>query len=106
MIPGMGNLRQAMPDGVDESRLGRVEAIICSMTPRERRNHALINGSRRKRIARGSGTTVEEVNQLLRQFVQMKKMLKVMGGMSGGKGRFGKQMKMMRAMRQMEQRFR
>jgi signal recognition particle subunit SRP54 len=76
------------------------------MTPRERRNHALINGSRRKRIARGSGTTVEEVNQLLRQFVQMKKMLKVMGGMSGGKGRFGKQMKMMRAMRQMEQRFR
>ena len=56
------------------------------MTPQERRNHAIINGSRRKRIARGSGTTVEEVNRLLKQFVQMKKMLKVVGGMAGGGG--------------------
>ena len=60
------------------------------MTPRERRNHALINGSRRKRIARGSGTAVEEVNRVLKQFVEMRKMLKAMGGMAGG-GRKGQQ---------------
>ena len=65
------------------TQLGRIEAIIGSMTPGERRNHALINGSRRKRIARGSGTTVEEVNRLLKQFVQMQKMLKSLGGMAG-----------------------
>jgi signal recognition particle subunit SRP54 len=53
------------------------------MTVKERRNHQLINGSRRKRIARGSGTSVEEVNRLLKQFVQMKKMLKQLGGMAG-----------------------
>ena len=53
------------------------------MTPKERRNHQLINGSRRKRIARGAGTSVEEINRLLKQFVQMKKMLKAMGGMAG-----------------------
>jgi len=57
--------------------------MINSMTPRERDNHQLINGSRRKRIARGSGTSVEEVNRLLKQFVQMKKMLKQLGGMAG-----------------------
>jgi signal recognition particle subunit SRP54 len=86
MLPGMGNLKQMAPDGVDEKQLGRVEAIISSMTPGERRNHALINGSRRKRIARGSGTSVEDVNRLLKQFVQMQKMLKMMGGMAQGKG--------------------
>jgi signal recognition particle subunit SRP54 len=58
------------------------------MTARERRNHGLINGSRRKRIARGSGTAVEDVNRLLKQYVQRKKMLKAMGGaQSGHKGR-------------------
>ena len=57
------------------------------MTPKERRNHQLINGSRRKRIAKGSGTSVEEVNRLLKQFVQMKKMLKQLGGMAGLAGR-------------------
>ncbi len=58
------------------------------MTAKERRNHQLLNGSRRKRIARGSGTSVEEVNQLLKQFVQMQKMLKQLGGMAGlGGGR-------------------
>jgi signal recognition particle subunit SRP54 len=85
MLPGMGNLKElaANREQVDDRQLGRVEAIINSMTAKERRNHALINGSRRKRIAKGSGTTVEEVNRLLKQFVQMKKMLKQIGGMAG-----------------------
>ena len=92
MLPGMGGLKQAMAnrEGLDEKQLGRIEAMISSMTPRERANHQLINGSRRKRIAKGSGTSVEEVNRLLKQFVQMKKMLKQLGGMAGlGKKRGG-----------------
>jgi signal recognition particle subunit SRP54 len=85
MLPGMGNLKElaANREKVDDNALARVEAIINSMTPKERRNHQLINGSRRKRIARGSGTSVEEINRLLKQFVQMKKMLKQIGGMAG-----------------------
>src|SRR5205809_6376141 len=63
---------------VAEKELVRVEAIINSMTPKERRNHQIINGSRRKRIARGSGTTVQEVNQLLKQYAQTRKMMKGM----------------------------
>ena len=82
MIPGL-NQMQALEQGVDESQLARVQAIIASMTLKERRQHQLINGSRRKRIARGSGTSVEEVNRLLRQFVQMRKMMKSVGGMAG-----------------------
>jgi signal recognition particle subunit SRP54 len=98
MIPGMGNLKQAMPEGVDERKLLQIEAIIGSMTPYERRRHDLVNGSRRKRIARGSGTSVEEVNRLLKQFVQMRKMLKAMGGaMGGSKG--GKMYKRMSRLR-------
>ena len=92
MLPGMGNLKEvtAARGQVDEGQLARVEAMINSMTPKERRNHQLINGSRRKRIAKGSGATVEEVNKLLKQFVQMKKMLKQIGGMTGlGKKRGG-----------------
>ena len=82
MLPGMGDLKQltANREALDDKQLGRIEAMINSMTPKERRNHQLINGSRRKRIARGSGTSVEEVNRLLKQFVQMKKMLKQIGG--------------------------
>jgi len=72
-------------DKVDESQLGRVEAIINSMTRYERDHHEVINGSRRKRIARGSGTSVQEVNQLLRQYAQMKKMFKQMGKASFGR---------------------
>ncbi len=85
MLPGMGNLKQAMAakEGVDENALSRIEAMINSMTPAERANHQVINGSRRKRIAKGSGTSVEEINRLLKQFVQMKKMLKQLGGMAG-----------------------
>jgi signal recognition particle subunit SRP54 len=92
MLPGMGNLKEltANRDKLDDKQLARVEAIINSMTAKERRNHQLINGSRRKRIAKGSGTSVEEVNRLLKQFVQMKKMLKQIGGMAGlGKKRGG-----------------
>ena len=85
MLPGMGNLKEmtAARGQVDDKQLGRVEAIINSMTAKERRNHQLINGQRRKRIAKGSGTSVEDVNKLLKQFVQMKKMLKQLGGMAG-----------------------
>jgi signal recognition particle subunit SRP54 len=90
MLPGMGaikELKQARQQ-VDDKQLLRVEAIINSMTLKERRNHQIINGQRRKRIAKGSGTSVEEVNRLLKQFIQMKKMLKAMGGMAGlGKGK-------------------
>ncbi len=85
MLPGMGAIKElkAQKDQVDEKQIGRVEAIINSMTANERANHQLINGQRRKRIAKGSGTTVEEVNRLLKQFIQMKKMLKSLGGMAG-----------------------
>jgi len=85
MIPGLGAMKELKQqrEQIDDKQLLRVEAIINSMTAKERRNHQLINGSRRKRIAKGSGTTVEEVNRLLKQFIQMKKMLKAMGGMAG-----------------------
>ncbi len=99
MLPGMGQIKQAAT-AVDDKQVDRIEAIINSMTPGERRNHTMINGSRRKRIARGCGSSVEDVNRLLKQFVQMKKMLKVVGGMSGGAGRAGmrKRMGMLRSM--------
>jgi signal recognition particle subunit SRP54 len=84
MIPGMGNLKQLAENKPDEQQLVRIEAIINSMTPGERADYRSINGSRRKRIARGSGTSVEEINRLLRQFQQMRKMLKSLGGMAGG----------------------
>jgi signal recognition particle subunit SRP54 len=87
MLPGLGNLKQLADQKPDERQLNRVEAIINSMTPLERRRHDVINGSRRKRIARGSGTSVEEVNRLLKQFVQMRKMLKQLGALQGGKMR-------------------
>jgi signal recognition particle subunit SRP54 len=100
MLPGMGNIKQAM-GAVDEKQLLHIEAIINSMTPKERGNHAIINGSRRKRIAHGSGRSVEEINRLLKQFVQMKKMLKVVGGMAGGGGGKGGIRKRMGMLRQM-----
>jgi signal recognition particle subunit SRP54 len=90
MIPGLGGLKELKEqrEQIDDRQLAHVEAIILSMTPAERRNHKLINGSRRKRIARGSGRSVEEVNRLLKQFLDMRRMLKTMGGMAGGrKGR-------------------
>jgi signal recognition particle subunit SRP54 len=81
MMPSIGPFAglQKAADHVDEKQINRVEAIINSMTAHERNHHEVINGSRRKRIARGSGTSVQEVNNLLRQYAQMKKMFKNMG---------------------------
>lgn len=76
LVPGMKALKGAQ---VDERRLVRFEALISSMTPKERRHPEIINGSRRRRIARGAGSTVEEVNRLLRQYAEMKKLMKRMG---------------------------
>ena len=107
MLPSVGpfaGMQQAAKN-VDQKQFVRLEAIINSMTPKERRNHEIISGTRRKRIAAGSGTTVQDVNQLLRQYAQMAKMFKQMGkgGMAGkmmrgglgamgmgGKQRFGR----------------
>jgi signal recognition particle subunit SRP54 len=83
MLPGMGNIKALAENKPDEKQLSRVEAMISSMTPEERRKPHIINGSRRKRIAKGSGTSVEDINRLLKQFVQMQKMLKQFGGMAG-----------------------
>ena len=79
MLPRVGPLKKIPKAAMDEKQLVRVEAIINSMTRQERSNHRVINGKRRKRIARGSGTSAQEVNQLLRQFVQMQKMMKSLG---------------------------
>jgi signal recognition particle subunit SRP54 len=89
MIPGMGKAKQMKNLDVDEGELVRIEAIINSMTNKERRNHAIINGSRRKRIAKGSGTSVQDINRLLKNYTQVMKIMKKMnkGGMRGmGRG--------------------
>jgi len=86
MLPKVGIFKDAGKVRVDEKELVHIEAIIDSMTWRERANHELVNGKRRKRIARGSGTSVQLVNQVLKQFVQTKKMIKTLG-----KGLFGRQ---------------
>jgi signal recognition particle subunit SRP54 len=78
MLPGMGAMKQLKNADVDERELDRVEAIILSMTPEERANPGLIKGSRRKRIANGSGTKIQQVNQLVKQFDQMRKMMRHM----------------------------
>ncbi len=83
MIPGMSKLADAK---VDDSQLGRVEAILSSMTVKERKSPKIIDGSRRRRISLGSGTTLQEVNQVLKQFEQMQKMMKQFSGMSGKMG--------------------
>lgn len=76
MIPGMGNIKGLQGAEIDEKEIDHVEAIIRSMTPEERRKPEIINGSRRKRIAQGSGTSLQDVNKILKQFAQMKKMMK------------------------------
>jgi signal recognition particle subunit SRP54 len=83
-LPGMGNLPQNAMDQVNDRQMLRMEAIINSMTPKERRLPDIINGSRKRRIAAGSGTQVQDVNRLLKQFTQMQKMMKKMrkGGMA------------------------
>lgn len=86
MMPQIGPLKELKNAKVDEKEFTRVVAIIDSMTPRERDNHMLINGSRRRRIAKGSGTSVQDVNSLLKQYGQARKMMKSMsGGLLGKK---------------------
>ena len=80
MIPGMGGAMKKSGAVIDEKALGHVEAIIQSMTPRERRKPTILDGSRRKRIAKGSGRTVQDVNRVLRDFDEMSKMMKMMRG--------------------------
>ena len=80
MMPKVGILKDLKDVKVDEKEINRVVAIIDSMTPRERDNHMIVNGSRRRRIAKGSGTSVQEVNQLLKQYAQAKKMMKSFSG--------------------------
>ena len=89
MMPKVGMLKGLKDVKVDEKEIDHVVAIIDSMTPKERANHMIINGSRRRRIAKGSGTSVQEVNQLLKQYAEARKMMKsISGGMMGKK--FGK----------------
>jgi signal recognition particle subunit SRP54 len=77
MIPGLGSQMRGM--NVDEREIDRIEAIILSMTPEERRRPDLIKGSRRLRIARGSGTNVQAVNQIVKQFAQVRKLMRQVG---------------------------
>ncbi len=90
MIPGMGQMSKQMKEAkMDEGELTKIVAIIDSMTHQERHNHMIINGTRRRRIAKGSGTEVHDVNNLLKQYTQARKMMKTLtdslGGMGGGK---------------------
>ena len=82
MLPGMGALKAARGMEVDERDMGRLEAIVSSMTPYERRHPEVLDASRRRRVARGSGTQVQDVNRLLRQFEGMQRMVREVGGLS------------------------
>jgi signal recognition particle subunit SRP54 len=95
MLPSIGPFKDMQKVKVDEKELVRIEAIINSMTPKERRNHQIINGTRRKRIAKGSGTSVQEVNQLLKQYAQTRKMMKGMKNSLFGRGMKGMKMPQM-----------
>jgi len=93
LVPGMGKLAQNVSPEVTDRQFRRIEAIILSMTPEERHNPRILNGSRKRRVACGSGTTVQEVNALLSQFRQMQRMMKQLGkgkkGMQGLMRMFG-----------------
>jgi signal recognition particle subunit SRP54 len=93
MMPQIGPLKDLKNAKIDESEVERVVAIIDSMTPKERCNHMLINGSRRRRIAKGSGTSVQDVNNLLKQYAQARKMMKSFTGQAGF---FGKKLAKMK----------
>ena len=86
LIPGASQINDSQ---IDEGALTKIEAIICSMTPKEKRNPDILNASRRKRIAAGSGTTVQDVNKLMRQFEDMRAMMKRMTKGGIGKKGFG-----------------
>ena len=90
MMPQVGIMKDLKNVKVDENEINRLVAIVDSMTPKERSNHMIINGQRRKRIAKGSGTSVQEVNTLLKQYTQMRKMMKSLTG--GGGGFLGKRL--------------
>jgi signal recognition particle subunit SRP54 len=95
MMPGMGGAQmKQIEDAMDEKKMAKIEAIILSMTPQERRNPDVINPSRKRRIAKGAGVDISEVNRLVKQFEQSRKLMKQMPGMMGGKrgkrGKFGK----------------
>ncbi|HEX4168954.1 MAG TPA: signal recognition particle protein [Bryobacteraceae bacterium] len=94
MMPQMGPLKDLKNAQIDEKEVGRVVAIIDSMTPKERRNHMLINGARRRRIAKGSGTSVQDVNNLLKQYGQARKMMKSFTGQAGLLGKRLSKMKL------------
>jgi signal recognition particle subunit SRP54 len=86
----MGKIKEAMAGAkIDDRLLARQEAIILSMTPRERKSPAILNASRRRRIAIGSGTKVEDVNRLLKQYQQMETMMKQLKKLGGGAGMMG-----------------
>ena len=89
MLPGTGMNLGNIESQIDDKQMGRVEAIILSMTPDERSNPDLINPSRKRRIAKGAGVDIAEVNRLVKQFEQMRKMMKQLPGMMGGKGKRG-----------------
>jgi signal recognition particle subunit SRP54 len=93
MMPQIGPLKDLKNAKIDEGEVGRIVAIIDSMTPKERRNHMLVNGSRRRRIAKGSGTSVQDVNNLLKQYAQARKMMKSFVGQAG---LFGKKLSKMK----------
>jgi signal recognition particle subunit SRP54 len=87
MMPKIGPLKDLKNAQIDEGEVTRIVAIIDSMTPRERRNHMIINGTRRRRIAKGSGTSVQDVNNLLKQYAQARKMMKSFTGQAGFLGK-------------------
>ena len=89
MIPGMGGMANEAQAAVDRGDLKRVEAIIRSMTPAERRDPHILNGSRRRRIATGSGTTLTDVNRLIKQFAEMQKLMKQFAGSGGRRAALG-----------------
>ncbi|MBM3783245.1 MAG: signal recognition particle protein [Acidobacteria bacterium] len=92
MMPDMGMMKELKKQKVDPKEVTRVVAIIDSMTPKERDNHMIINGARRRRIAKGSGTTVNDVNNLLQQYTQARKMMKQFSGLASGQGFLGKKL--------------
>lgn len=96
MIPGMGSMKQMKDIKVDEKQVDRVEAIVRSMTKQEKQNPDMINHNRRKRIAVGSGTTVADVNRLIKQFDEMRRMMKQFSDMMGPKGKGNKMMKQLK----------
>lgn len=98
MIPGMGKLKQVKDLKVDEKQMGRIEAIVFSMTKEEKQNPDIINHNRRKRIAAGSGTSLAEVNRLIKQFDEMRRMMKQFSDMMGPKGPKGKALKQLKGL--------